>query len=264
MKILLRFALVCLPFTALSQGAIDGFMKGKKQADIALTYSYESYDRYYFGTELRHQSTTTQTLNLYATYGLHDALNLVVVVPYMWTNPETRSLQDAILALKYRGDLDRYERGELAKITSFGLSFPLGDYDPEAAQPIGQKATVFILRHLWQYKHDGGFFAHLQSGFDFRIIPESQFAIPAILRMGYGHRKFYFDLWLEGFLTPSAGVDARVNAGEGSSYLRFGGTFYCPLTPWLGAFIGGAHFITGKNIGKASRINVGTVLRLGQ
>lgn len=244
----------------LSQGAIDGYMKQKKETDFALTYSYESYDKYYFGKEIQNISVQTKSASLFVAHGLNNNLNLILSIPYMSNNGGIGKLQDAIISMKYRGKKIDFDNSSLSRISAFGFSFPISNYSTEVNYPIGQRATSFQLRHLYQYEISG-YFIHLQSGFDFRFIPSAQFSIPFIFRTGYAHSKFYVDSWLEYFHTMNSGIDQNISAGEGSSFLKIGGTLYVPIKPFLGVFVGGAHFLTGRNIGKASRINIGLVLK---
>jgi hypothetical protein len=247
---------------AFSQGAIDGYMKSKNETDIALTYSYEKFNTYFFGDKPLRQSLTTQSASLFVAHGFNKNFNLIASIPYMHIDEENKNLQDAILAIKFRTKEQRFEHGSLSRISSIGFTFPISNYSIETENPIGQRAVAFMLRHLYQYQANSGFFAMAQTGFDFRLIPETQFAIPLIFRTGYAHSKFYFDLWLEYFHTMETGVDQSISAGTGSRFLKIGGTFYYPIIPQLGVFIGGAQFLTGKNIGQATRVNVGVVLRL--
>ncbi len=243
-----------------AQGPIDGFMKGKNETDFALTYSFEKYNKYYLGDEVQDISITTQTASLFVAHGFSKTVNLIASIPFIWNDADA-NLQDAVLAIKYRGKYWQFKHGDLSKITSFGFSFPISNYDKDIENPIGQRATIFSLRQLYQYKSYGGFFIHLQSGFDFRVIPQSQIAIPLIFRLGYGGDKIFMDVWLDTFHTLSSDADTRISGGEGAQYVKIGGTFYYAVTPKFGAFIGGAHFMSGRNVGKASRLNVGMVYK---
>ncbi|MEM9991330.1 MAG: hypothetical protein AAF738_06160, partial [Bacteroidota bacterium] len=246
---------------ALAQGAIDGYMKAKGETDFALTYSSESYDTYLFGEEEREIPTTFQSVNFFMAHGLSDSLNLVVALPYMWTDETNRSLQDAIVALKYRNTRKYFERSALSLITSVGASFPASNYSTEITQPIGAKAVTFQARFLAQYEWYTGFFVHLQTGYDLRVAPSLQNALPIIARVGYGSSKIYVDAWLDFYKTFDAGVDAQIGGAQGSSWLRAGGTIYYAVTPKFGAFVGGAHFFSGENIGLATRYNAGVVYK---
>lgn len=252
--------ILLFPVIILAQGPIDGYMKGKKETDFALTYSYENYDEYWFGSELQKRELTTKSASLFIAHGLGERFNLIVAVPYMWTEEE-KSLQDATLAIKFRNEKKEYSHGSLSKITGIGFSFPIGNYDVNIENPIGEKAVSFLLRHLYQYQSNDGWFVHLQSGIEFRFVPISKLGIPAVIRAGWGGRKIYFDAWLDLFHTFNSGVNQTVTAGEGSQFVKIGGTIYYGITPHFGAFIGGAKFLSGRNIGKANRVNIGLVLK---
>lgn len=244
-----------------TQGAIDGYMKNKNETDIAITYSYEKFNQYYFGSKPLNQSLTTQSASLFIAHGFNSNFNLIASIPYMYIDEENKNFQDAILAIKFRTKKKKYDHGQLSRISSIGFTFPMVGYDIDTENPIGQKAVAFMMRHLYQYQSNSGFFAMAQTGFDFRLIPETQFAVPLIFRLGYAHSKFYLDFWLDYFHTMETGVDQSISAGSGSRFLKIGGTFYYPITPHLGVFIGGAQFLSGRNIGKATRVNVGFVVK---
>jgi len=246
--------------TANGQGAIDGFMKSQKETDFALTYSIETYDQYWFGSELEDRELETRTASLFLAHGLGKRFNLIVALPYMWTETES-SFQDATVAFKFYNEKKEFSSGRLSKITGIGFSFPVGGYEVDVENPIGERAVNFVLRHLWQYNANNGWFAQLQSGIEFRVIPIAKLGIPALVRVGWGGRKIYVDAWLDLFHTFSSGVNQTINAGEGSAFTKIGGTIYYSITPHFGVFLGGAQFLSGKNIGKASRVNVGIVAK---
>jgi hypothetical protein len=244
-----------------AQGAYDGYMKGKGNTDIALTYSWEQYNQYYFGEEIQDIEVTTQTMNAYLTSGLNSQLDLVVSIPYMWTDSLNRNFQDAVVAIKYRNKRVEASKGAFNMITGVGMSFPLGAYSVETDRPIGVRATAFQPRLIAQYESYSGWFIHLQSGFDFRILPDQQFGWPLILRTGYAGSRIYADWWLDYFNTFNAGVDQQVSGGSGAVWLKTGGTVFKPLASYLGLFVGGAFILDGRNIGKSYRINAGMVWR---
>ncbi|MCB0640594.1 MAG: hypothetical protein KDC44_03105 [Phaeodactylibacter sp.] len=241
------------------QGAIDGFLKGKGNTDIALTYSHEHYDIYYFGQEEQELSTTIQSLNFFATGGINEAADWVLALPYLWLDSLNRSVQDAIVAIKYRNRRLETAQGSWDVITSVGFSFPVGNYP---SGPLGLRAIVFQPRLLTQYKDDNGFFFNIQSGLDFRVTPSSQFGIPVISRLGYAGTHIYFDAWVDFFGTIEPGVDTQIGAGEGAVWWKVGGTVYAPIGQHIGVFAGFAQYLSGRNIGKATRFNIGAVGKL--
>ena len=251
--------LVCLLDALSAQGPIDGYMKGKGNFDLALTYSREQYDTYLFGREKQAVSNSAQSVSLFYTLGLNEQMDLVFTLPYIRTDADNKNLQDAVLALKYRNKKLETKNGHWSVITAIGASFPASGYSAATANPIGQRATVFQVRLLSQYLDYGGFFIMAQSGFDFRMIPQQQLGLPLILRMGYGNKYFYIDGWVDHFRTFDQGVDASISAGEGSVWWKLGSTLYVPVTPFLGGVLGYAKILGGENIGLSSRFNIGLV-----
>ncbi|GJM31817.1 MAG: hypothetical protein DHS20C18_08180 [Saprospiraceae bacterium] len=238
-------------------------MPNPGQTDIALSYSGERFDTYIFGMDKQDVSLRTLSYSLFLEHGLSQRSSVVVSVPYLSIDDENQGLQDASLFLKYRNQYQSNDNGTFSIITAVGLSFPLSQYPVDTQNPIGQRATIFGGRLLAQYNFNSGLFLHLQSGFDFRVIPEPQSAIPVLFRLGYGAPWFYIDGWLEYFHAFSSAVDTNIGAGSGSRWLRTGGTFYVPIKPYFGVFIGGALVLSGQNIGLSRRWNVGGVLKLG-
>ncbi|MFK8101692.1 MAG: hypothetical protein AB8G15_04185 [Saprospiraceae bacterium] len=250
--------------TALScigQGAIDGYMKGRGNTDVALSYSTDSYSVYYFGSEERAIDNTTQTINFFASHGFTDSLDIVFSIPFIWTDSLNRGIQDGIVALKYRPYRAKLSSGNLSLIGSIGASFPLSNYKTSSANPIGQAATILQSRVLAQYDAFAGWFLQIQSGYELRFNPVLQHILPVSLKAGYSNAFLYLDTWLDYYRTFNAAADTRIFAGSGTSYLRVGGTIYYGIQPQYGVFLGGAYTLSGENIGQSTRYNVGLVYK---
>lgn len=246
-----------LPVGLPAQGLFDGFMKGKGSWDIALSYARENYNQYYFGSALTDQQNQIQTYSLYATGGISPNLDLVVALPYVRTDEQNSNFQDASLGFKY---LNRKIDG-LNVITAAAVSFPVSGYSPTTNNPIGQRAGVFSGRLIMQQFGKSGVFFQGQSGLDFRFAPSSLFGFPFILRAGWASRYIYFDAFFDGFWTVGGGTDQTIGAGEGSDWIKLGGTLFVPAGRRLGFFGGVAHYLSGRNIGKGTRWNAGLVVR---
>ena len=261
MKHLILISLFFLPLWLAAQGPIDGYFKGKGNTDVALTYSSESYEFYYFGKSKLLQPNQVQSGNLFIAHGAKEGLDVILSVPYLYTDTINRGFQDGILAIKYKNGEQKLETSTVSLLSSFAISTPISNYPTDTDRPIGAKTTSGQFRLLGQVYWNNGVFTHLKTGFDFRVIPSSLVSIPTVWRIGYGGSKIYVDAWMEYFHTFNGGVDTTIAGGNGSIWLKTGGTFYYSITPNFGAFIGGAYYLTGQNIGQAGRWNAGLVYK---
>jgi hypothetical protein len=123
--ILLFFLLLQLQL--FGQGPITGFMPGGKGTDLALTYSHEGYDEYFFGRERQAIDYEVHSLSLFIEHGITDSLSIVVNLPYLRADELNKGLQDGAVWAKYRNGHDQFASGRLTQITAVGLSFPCPD-----------------------------------------------------------------------------------------------------------------------------------------
>lgn len=244
-----------------AQGAIDGYMKGTGNTDVAVSFSQEGYDTYFFGEDAQEVDIAIKSVGFFLEHGITDSLDLVVTTSYLELNDQ-RGLQDAIVAVKYQNLHQVTASGTTTVITSAGIGFPLGGYSTEVATPIGERAVSFQTRILAQYQTPTGLFGHLQTGFDFRIEPVNQFAVPVLVRGGFAGKYFYADAWLERYHTLNAGRNMQIAGGQGSRWWKVGGTVYVPIVPGIGVVANAARILSGENIGESFRFGGGLVVRL--
>ncbi|WP_367390062.1 hypothetical protein [Lewinella sp. LCG006] len=247
-----------------AQGPINGFMPKPGQLDAAFTYSTESYSKFHNENgDLIDRNIDATSYNLFLEYGLDPKMALIVTAPYISNDLDNQGWQDGSIWLKYRNERIEQNKGYHNLITSIGLGFPLSSYPNDNVFAIGRRATTFQGRFLWQYDAKYGWFISAQSGIDFQLAPEALAALPILIRGGIGTSRFYADIWLEHYQSLQSTVsDPNGASGAGSTWTRTGGTLYVPVTPWFGVFTGGALVLSGKNIGKSARWNLGAVFRM--
>lgn len=262
-RLLLPLSLL-LPTCALAQGPISGFVEKKGEIVTALSFGRETYEEYFLpDDDVEDRSITTTNYSLFVEAALSDNTALVTTLPWLQNNDAGGSLQDGSLWIKYANVQKRSGRAVNNIITAVGLSFPVGGYEVDGPEAIGQRATVFQSRLTYQYQHDAGWFLSGQSGIDFQFSPESATAWPLLLRGGYGNKFFYLEAWLEFVTALGGGADVLGSAtGTGSSWRRTGGTLYVPVTPKLGLTLAGARVLGGTFIGDSFRWNGGVVVRI--
>lgn len=261
MKKWIGISLLLWPVFIQAQGPIQGFMPGGGNLDLAFSYAYDSYDTYLFGDEARDQKLITRSVNLFLEYGTSDQFSLLLTVPYLWIDDTNQGLQDGSFYLKFRNMYKQNDKGTFSAITALGMTFPFSNYPTSTETPIGIKATTFNARFNLQYRGNQGWFVFLQSGLDYRLIPNALASLPTLFRVGYGGRWIYVDGWLENFYTFNAGSDDRIQGGSGSSWWRFGATFYVSIVPSFGLVFNYARFLSGRNIGLSDRLGAGFVYK---
>ena len=92
-------------------------MLGKNNGNISLSYTYDSYKKFYAGTEKipevpAHKKITQNIVSVFANYGITDRLEAIVNLPYISAKghgqpdpfsmqTEAKGLQDLTIFLKY-------------------------------------------------------------------------------------------------------------------------------------------------------------------
>jgi hypothetical protein len=251
------------------QGPVSGFLPKKGEIAIATNYAIDRYDRYFLPAgEEEARTLGIRSYNLFIEAATGNNTSIIATLPYLKVDAAANQsgLQDAGIWLKYANSQRVKKTGLHNLFTSIGLSFPVGNYSTGDPTSIGQRASVFSGRLVYQYQHNSGWFVSAISGIDFQLAPESQIAWPLLLRSGYGGPFFYIEGWLELVRALEVGTTARGSAvaGTGSSWNRIGTTLYFPITSWFGINVGGAWIVSGTYIGASNRYNIGTVFTLGR
>lgn len=119
----------------------DGVMLERKTLFAGNLYAYESWDRYWEGTLERDNGNigtiTTRTNTLFANYGVTDRLNVLAMVPYVWTRPSQgvlqgmQGFQDITFAAKYNFLRASSPLGVVRAIAVGSAGIPLTDYTPD-------------------------------------------------------------------------------------------------------------------------------------
>lgn len=277
-----------------AQGLVDGFMKGQRKASFALTYSQESYGTYYVGTtETRNPNlgtVTTQSLNLYGSYGLGYDLDLIVSAPYVraeasagyWQKQE--GFQDIAAALRWEAFDYKIGKARLSWLFALGYSLPLMNYVIDSPVAIGHGARSLDGRTMLHFKA-GAFFLTGQYGYIRRgqvtldrvanyydpsnLNPNSGSVVNVpdvtdlVVRGGVAAKQFYVDGWVQRQTPYNQGT----NIGPGIpfptnavGFTRTGVNVYVPLVKKLGVNAGYSTTLSGQNIGKATRVSGGVVI----
>ena len=280
--------------TGFAQGLVDGFMKGQRKASFAVTYAQESYDNYYVGTTEIHNpnlgTVTTQSLNLYGSYGLGYDLDLIVAAPYVraeasagyWQKQE--GFQDISAALRWEAFDYKIGSARLSWLFAVGYSLPLQNYVIDSPVAIGHGSRSLDGRTLLHFKA-GAFFLTGQLGYIRRgqvtldrvanyydpsnLNPNSGSTVNVpdvtdfVVRGGVAAKHFYVDGWVQRQTPYNKGTDIGPGIPfptNAVGFTRTGINVYLPVVKKFGLNAGYSTTLSGRNVGKATRFSGGLVI----
>jgi hypothetical protein len=267
--------------TAFSQSPISGFMQGKGKGNVSISHSYEKYDKVYFipqevtGVPVFNEVEVYST-SIYATYGISDKVDVVVVLPYISSKGnateevltnlnlknEQKGLQDVSVFVKYSPFNFDFGSSSLRLIGALGLKTPLSDYKVDAGFQsiiaIGNRSTTVSTTGMAMFKTNSGIFASAQLAGNYASndVPNSY---ATELKIGYAARLFYGDAFIAN-QTSTGGVDIFGEGFKGFfpitkvNYTKVGLNLYTPITKSIGVSVGGSTLVAGRNIGKSTGV----------
>lgn len=181
MKMLLSLGLVAsLSVSLQGQTIDDAIMLGGRELQTGNLFSYDSWDHYWEGTVRRTNGNigqiTTKANVWTANYGLADRLNVIAMVPYVWTSASQgvlhgiQGFQDLTLAAKWNF-LDKpwgtYGALRAFLVVSGGL--PMTDYNPELLPlSIGMGSTRVSWRGTLNFQSNPGWFLTSTTAYTWR------------------------------------------------------------------------------------------------
>lgn len=172
-------SLLLVPLAALGQGE-TGFLRGAGHTDVSVTYSLNTYDRFWIGSREVEDAAVgridRRTVSVYVAYGLTDAIDLVG--NFAWARSESNGSggfateddpQDATLSVKWRLFEQRVGEGALSLLAAPGIKIPLTDYEENAVTAIGDEQIDLRFRAIVHYQLDRGAFVSVEGGYDRRL-----------------------------------------------------------------------------------------------
>lgn len=257
-----------------AQTPLSGFMQGKNGGGISFSMTHENYKHVYLypdeidATPIFNQ-VSTNSFNIYGTYGVSNKLDLIFNVPFIQTlgSGNSEVLKDLGYTNSREGAQDlsafaKYEfakKGNLSIQGSLGFTTPLSDYKVneglQSIVAIGNRATTINAIGIGHYMAKSGLFATAQLGYSFRTT-EVPNAVLSQLKVGFASKRFYIDGYI-GNQTSTGGVDILRNGFTGFfpatkvNYTRVGGSLYTPLDGNFGIGAGAGAIVAGRNVGKS-------------
>ena len=252
-------AAVLVPGQLSAQGLINGFLQGKENTTLALSYTSESGNDFFVGstrvTSRPFGKLETESASLYLAHGLSNQLDLVVSVPWIKASsdglgapPSDEGFQDLSVYLKWQPWETDLGAGKLSWVGAIGAQIPLSDYVVESPISIGQDSTNVDAKLLLHYVSGNRFFADLTGGYTEKEsgVPN---AIYGSLKVGYFSDRWYFDAWIESQDSPTGNdIGAGPFRSTEVDFERIGGTAYFRVSPKAGLAFGASEILDGKNV----------------
>lgn len=250
---------------------LTGFLPEEGTGNLALSYTDESYDEFWRGTEkvptpgVLGEISTTST-SLWFNWGLTNRLALIVDAAHVDVDSDgTAGMADsgpqnltAFLAYRLWSGESGATRHSL--VGAVGARTPLESYVANAPVARGDETTDGLLRLVYLLQH-GRFYWSQQLGYDLRS-DDAPDGLPIYTEVGFsagrltwiGWHSLYFadggtDIGEAGFTFPS-------NQEE---YQRLGAKVVCRFTDSWSGFAGAFDTLDGRNSGVASGGSVGLI-----
>ena len=272
-------------------------MTGKGHGSVVISGTTERYESVYLApTKIDgvpvFREVRVNSVNLYATYGLSDKIDVVVSLPYIqsrgkgadavieglsrgaltadqgYTNTR-QGLQDITGLFKFKSFSREIGSSILDLLGVVSLSTPVSDYQSNAGYgyiiAIGNRATKYTAAGVAHLKTSSGVFATGQIGYSLRTgqVPN---ALVGEAKLGYAGPKTY----VEGFASfqeSNGGTDIS-QAGFGTTaaayfpstrvnFVRIGASAYRPIANGFGLTLGASTYVAGRNIGKSTGFSAG-------
>jgi hypothetical protein len=291
---LLTFVLLLSATAARAQTVDDAVMMPPKSLCTGFMYSHDQWDQYWEGSLKRSNGNvgtlTTKSVTWMGTYGLTDNLNVIAMLPYVWTNATggtlhgKSGLQDLSLAAKYRlhefGSAESGGRLRAFAVASYGV--PVTNYDPDL-QPlsIGLGSQTLTGRLTLNYAIRAGLFANGSAAYtvrtkvtldrpayftDGQLYLSDQVAMPDVfdytVSVGYRKNRLYIPVSYMQQVTEGGGDIRRQDAPFISNKMNFskidGVLMYTlPAPKNLAVKLEATHTLTGRNVGQSTTLAAG-------
>ncbi|MCL5127556.1 MULTISPECIES: hypothetical protein [unclassified Algibacter] len=281
---------------AQAQISPDGFFNKKGEANIAVSYTFSTYEKFYLGLDEldavpAHNEIDQNIYNVYANYGITDNLTVIANLPYIEAegkgaadpvngSTEQSNIQDLSLLVKWAPFVTKHKNGTTTVVVAAGGSYAF-DYEPTGILSLGNGASSIDTKLGLQYNNNSGFFGNVFVGHSIRgeadnnlgLGDGTKFDVPnsvnAQIKLGYAGKAFYADAWFDA-QKSNGGLDINSANFAGNfpetkvNYSRVGLNFYVPVTKIIGLSAGTGTIVSGRNIGKGTYYSGGLVIGLGK
>jgi hypothetical protein len=271
----------------------DHVMMPKKALCTGIAYTHDSWDEYWEGTLKRSNGNigtlTTESVTLMADYGITDRLNVIAMVPYVWTDASQGVLhglsgvQDLTVAAKYNLlEAPFTSHGSLRTIVVASAGTPLGDYTPDFMPlSIGMDSRVVSGRGTVSFQATRGWFLSGTAAYtwrdtvtlnrpsyytDGRLFLSDQVAMPDVFQFmvsaGYVRKNLHVPVSFTQQSTLGGGDIRRQDMPFVSNKMNFSRVdatvmYWLPRTKDLALKAQAAFTVAGRNVGQSTTLSAG-------
>ena len=289
-KRLAVFIFLSLAVSARAQTIDDGIMVAKRSLFTGDIYGHESWDHYWEGALKRDNgnigTVTTQTNIWYANYGVTDRLNVIAMVPYVWTEASqgvlrgSQGFQDLTVAAKWNF-LERASAG-LRTFAVVSAGIPLSDYNIELLPlSIGNKSSRLSGRFTANVQTGAGWYVDGSTAYTWRsnttldrpyFFTDDEFAMSDEVNMPNVFDYVFHVGYLKNGLNTHFAFSQQQTLGGGDirrqdmpfpsnrmNFIKLGGMvmYAVPKLEALAFQLSYAYTATGRNVGQANSLTIG-------
>ena len=276
--------------SAAAQTIDDGLMMPKRTLSTGVLYAHDSWNEYWEGTLKRTNGNigtlTTQSVAWVGGYGITDRLNVMAVLPYVWTHAsqgvlhDLSGFQDLTIAAKYRLLSSPSTRGTLSAFIVGAAAVPVSDYTPDFYPlSIGTGGGRTSARLTLNFQSNSAWFVNASSAYTFcanvrlnrnsyytngQLYMTNEVAMPNVLNntfsAGIDRGRWRIPVSLIQQRTLGGSDIRRQDMPFVSNRMDFvkldGGVIYS-LPGNLSAQLGAGHVLSGRNVGQATTFTSG-------
>ena len=199
-KVILTLLSITVLSLGISQGHVDGFLKGKGNLDAAFSGAIELNSKFIGNGTTFNIQRNIIAASAFVAYGIGDKLDVNLSIPFISVNGAEKGFQDGAIYLKYKlSSFKLFNKKKLVRgdfILAGGFSSNFTNYQTQGGSAIGQKAKALDFRPVFQFYFPNSIFATVQTGYTYKFDPVPN-AFPFALKVGLAKSNYYLDVWYD-------------------------------------------------------------------
>lgn len=268
----------------------DAAMMPARTLCAGLSFTDDRWEDYWEGSLKRDNGNigrlTTRNVMLMGSYGVTSRMNVIAMLPYVWTRASQGTLasmngvQDLTVGVKYRVFEDKL--GEVGTLRGFAVAsgaLPVSDYTPDFLPlSIGSRSRRAAARLTLNFETKQGFFLHATAARTWRdkvtlnrisyftdgqLFLSDEVAMPDVMdygvSIGYHGSRLHVPFSFTRQSTHGGGDIRRQDAPFVSHRMNFSrleasAQYNLPTRARLAARLGASYVVSGRNVGQSTAL----------